>query len=208
MSEKKAKTTTKKVAKKEVVKKTHTPKKEIKKEEVKKEIKVEEARTEKKAQVKKEETKKEATVEKKVVKKKVYIKKVKKENKQKSSEAKNNQVEKAKEDKKIPTFRGRFGKANIRRRNKAKWTKWRRPRGIDLDKGLNHGFRPKIGYRTKKDTRGIHPSGYQEVRVENPAQLDNINVKTQAIKIGSTVGKRKRNEIVTKANKKGIWILN
>ncbi len=200
------------------VKKKTTKKTVDKKETVKKEAKVHEkkenheakhtsAKTETKKEVKVE--KKEAIKEeKKEVKKKIYIKKVKKENKTKSSEAKSLQEVLKNTKKRIPTFRGRFGKANIRRLNKAKWTKWRRPRGIDLDKGLNHGFRPKTGYRNEKKIRGTHPSGYIEVRVENVNQLEQINNKTQAIKIGSTVGKRKRNQIVESANKKGIWILN
>lgn len=145
---------------------------------------------------------------KKEVKKKKFIPKVKKSNKTKSSEAKKVQETLKEVKKKLPTFRGRFGKKNIRRKSKAKWDKWRKPRGIDLDRGLEHGYTPKIGYKTKSEIRGIHPSGYSEVRVENIKQLENINSKKEAVKIGSTVGKRKRNEIIKKANEKGIWILN
>jgi large subunit ribosomal protein L32e len=145
------------------------------------------------------------TKTKKPVKK--YILKVKKENKKKSAEAK--AIQKTLVDKKkLPTFRGRFGKKNIRKKSIAKWKKWRKPRSIDLDRGLQHGFRPKIGYRNKAILRGIHPSGYVEIRVENVADLSKVDVKLNAIRISATVGKRKRNLIVTEANKKGIWILN
>ena len=172
-----------------------------------------------KTEVKKEETTKKATKEgkadakpvakdevKKEVKKK-WIPKVKKENKKKSTEALD--VQKTlKGKKKLPTFRGRFGKKNIRRKSKAKWQKWRKPRSIDLDRGLQHGFRPKIGYRNKASLRDIHPSGYTEIMIKTLNDLDTVNVKTEAIRISATVGKRKRNDIVTKANEKGIWILN
>ncbi len=204
------------VAKKEhKTKKTVVTKKNIEKEpviETKNKTEIASKTVEKK-EVKKEITnkeiekndKKESKTEKEV--KKIFIKKEKKVNKNKSSEAKENQ--KIIEDKKKhPTFRGRFGKKNIRRKSNKKWQKWRKPRSIDLDRGLQHGFRPKIGYRSKKEIRDIHPSGYKEIRVENVKDLEKVNVKENAIRIGSTVGKRKRNEIIKNANKKGIWILN
>ena len=172
-----------------------------------------------KTEVKKEETTKKATKEgkadakpvakaevKKEVKKK-WIPKVKKENKKKSTEALDIQKT-LKGKKKLPTFRGRFGKKNIRRKSKAKWQKWRKPRSIDLDRGLQHGFRPKIGYRNQASLRDIHPSGYTEVMIKTLNDLEAVNVKTEAIRISATVGKRKRNDIVTKANEKGIWVLN
>lgn len=191
MTEKKS---TKKVAKEAAVEK------EVKKEDTSK------AKTEKfdaKKDIKKDDKK----VEKKVVKKK-YIAKTKKLNRNKSAEAKKVQEKLSELKKKLPTFRGRFGKKNIRKKSKAKWQKWRKPRSIDLDRGLQHGYRPKIGYRTEREIRGMHPSGYKEVRIENVSQLEKVDEKTQAIRIGATVGKRKRNEIVKVANEKGVWILN
>ncbi len=168
-----------------------------------------EKKHETKAEIKKEHSEKKHETEKEVkkeIKKKKFILEEKKENKTKSKEAK--EIQKTLDKKRLPTFRGRFGKKNIRRKSKKKWQKWRKPRSIDLDRGLQHGFRPKIGYRTKAETRGLHPSGYKEIRVENLNDLEKVNIKTEAIRIGATVGKRKRNDIVKKANEKGIWILN
>ena len=136
-----------------------------------------------------------------------YIPKVKKENKSKSKEAREAQKKISKKKSK-PVFRGRFGKKNIRRKSIAKWDKWRKPRGIDLDKGLQHGFRPKIGYRNQKEIRGLHPSGYFEILVCNENDLEKINPKINAARLSSRLGKRKRNEIIKKANEKGIWVLN
>ncbi len=139
--------------------------------------------------------------------KKNYIQKVKKANVKKSTEALEAQ-KMLKSKKKHPTFRGRFGKRNIRRKSKAKWNKWRKSHGIDLDRGLQHGYRPKVGYGNPAEIKGVHASGYREVRVENVADLEKINPKTEAARIGAAVGKKKRNDIVTIANEKNIRILN
>jgi large subunit ribosomal protein L32e len=165
-----------------------------------------EAHTEKKADEKKTAEKNIEEKKAEVVKKK-YIPYVKKENKAKSKEARENQKLIIKK-KHTPVFRGRFGKKNIRRKSIAKWDKWRKPHGIDLDKGIQHGFRPKIGYRRSVEVRGIHPSGYNEIMVCNFNDLAKINPKTQAARLSRTLGKRKRNEIMKKANEKGVWVLN
>jgi large subunit ribosomal protein L32e len=198
----KQKTIKKKITKKETNTLTN------KKEETKK-PKIEEQKTTKKEPTKTETIvkKDKKIVENKEPKKKKYIQKEKKTNKKKSDEAKKNQkILEAKKD--HPTFRGRFGKKNIRKKSNKKWQKWRKPRSIDLDRGLQHGYRPKIGYRNQKEIRNIHPSGYKEIRIENVNDLEKVNVKENAIRIGATVGKRKRNDIIKKANEKGIWILN
>ncbi len=138
---------------------------------------------------------------------KKFIQYVKKENKAKSKEARENQ-KKLLAKTHTPVFRGRFGKKNIRRKSIAKWDKWRKPHGIDLDKGLQHGFRPKIGYGRAVEIRDIHPSGYIDVLVCNINDLEKINPKVEAARFSRTIGKRKRNELMKKANEKGIWVLN
>ena len=172
--------------------------------------KVEAKKEAKGAEEKKGAEKKDAkgTAEKKVVVKKKYIPFVEKKNEKKSAEAKANQKLIATHKKKHPVFRGRFGKKNIRRKSIAKWDKWRKPHGIDLDKGLQHGFRPKVGYGSNGKIRGMHPSGYREVMVCNENDLAKVDPKVNAIRISATLGKRKRNVIVAKANEKKIWILN
>ena len=88
---------------------------------------------------------------------------------------------------------------------------WRRPRGIDSKIRLKKKGYPKmpdIGYRSPKLIRGLHPSGFREVLVYNPSQLDNINPDREAIRIAHSVGKKKRMEIIKKAEELGIKILN
>jgi len=88
---------------------------------------------------------------------------------------------------------------------------WRRPRGIDSKmrrKIKGWPKCPEAGYRGPKAARGLHPSGYEEVLVYNPDDLDKIDPKIQAARIAHTVGIKKRMEIIAKATSKGIRILN
>ncbi|RLG60546.1 50S ribosomal protein L32e [Candidatus Geothermarchaeota archaeon] len=88
---------------------------------------------------------------------------------------------------------------------------WRRPRGIDSKMRLKKKGRPpipNIGYRVPKIVRGRHPSGFIEVLVHNVKELEGIDPKRYAIRIASTVGRRKRIEIIKMADKLGIKVLN
>jgi len=168
---------------------------------------------EKKIEIKKDESKKEdlkgekKTETKKIIIKKKFIPRTKKIEIKKSAEAFEMQ-KKLKARKWHPVFRGRFGKKCIRRKSIAKWDKWRKNRSIDSDTSIRHGFRPKIGYGNPAEIRGIHPSGYCEVKICNVKDLEKINPKTEAGRISAVVGKKKRNDIISKANEMKIKILN
>lgn len=87
---------------------------------------------------------------------------------------------------------------------------WRRPKGRHSRVRLQVNgapAKPKVGYRTSKEVRGLHPSGYEEVMVHNTDDLDNIE-EGQAARIGSTVGGRKRAAIIEKAEEEDIKVLN
>ena len=88
---------------------------------------------------------------------------------------------------------------------------WRRPRGgLSKQRRGIKGKGPKVqaGYRTPKAVRGKHPSGFEEVRVENPDDLDGVDGDTQAVRIASSVGARKRERIEELAEDAGIRVLN
>jgi large subunit ribosomal protein L32e len=65
-----------------------------------------------------------------------------------------------------------------------------------------------IGYRGPAAVRNLHPSGFEEVMVYNADSLDKIDPKAQAIRIGGTVGVKKRLVIEARAAELGIRVLN
>jgi len=72
-------------------------------------------------------------------------------------------------------------------------------------------YRPNvvsIGYRGPAKVRGLHPSGFEEVMVWNPDQLDRVDPKVQAVRVGGSVGFKKRQAIEHKADELGIRVLN
>ncbi|BDZ69064.1 50S ribosomal protein L32e [Methanobacterium ferruginis] len=89
--------------------------------------------------------------------------------------------------------------------------KWRKTRGKTSKTRRYEGRKPAmptIGYCSPKATKGLHPSGYQDVLVCNVKDLENLNPETQAGRISSTVGLRKREIMLEKADELGIKILN
>jgi large subunit ribosomal protein L32e len=54
----------------------------------------------------------------------------------------------------------------------------------------------------------MHPSGYYEVRVFSPDELDGMDPAVSAVRIGGTVGGRKRAIIQEKAIAAGLKVLN
>jgi len=88
---------------------------------------------------------------------------------------------------------------------------WRKPKGIDSKMRLRVKGWPKIvkvGYRGPSLVRGLHPSGFRDILVYNVSDLERLNPKTDAARIASTVGAKKRKEILTKAKELGINVLN
>lgn len=88
---------------------------------------------------------------------------------------------------------------------------WRRPKGKSSKMRLSKkGWPPivSIGYGLPKSIKSLHPSGLKEVLVFNPKELEKVNPEKEAVRIGHTVGKRKRLQIIEKAKELGIKILN
>ncbi|MFB6301200.1 MAG: 50S ribosomal protein L32e [Halobacteriales archaeon] len=88
---------------------------------------------------------------------------------------------------------------------------WRRPRGIHSKqrKGVKgKGDTVEAGFRTAKAVRGKHPSGFEEVRVHRPEDLDDVDPDREAVRIASAVGGRKRERIEDRAMEEEIRVLN
>jgi large subunit ribosomal protein L32e len=88
---------------------------------------------------------------------------------------------------------------------------WRRPRGgLSKQRRRMKGKGPVVeaGYRTPEAVRGRHPSGFEEVRVHTPSELEGIDGDSHAIRIASSVGGRKRERIEDQAEDAGVRVLN
>ena len=91
-------------------------------------------------------------------------------------------------------------------------TTWRKPKGVDNHqrKQKSRG-RPgivKIGFGGPKDSRGMHPSGYSDNLVYTVADLENLDPKTDGVRLGHSVGTKKRKEIMTAAIEKKFKVFN
>ncbi len=88
---------------------------------------------------------------------------------------------------------------------------WRKARGIDSRtriKSKSGVKSPSPGYRGPKKLRGLHPSGYEEVRVETSDDLKTLNNKKHAIKISTQLGVKKRIKLIDYAKNRGFKVLN
>jgi large subunit ribosomal protein L32e len=88
---------------------------------------------------------------------------------------------------------------------------WRRPTGYTSKLRINLKYRPskvRVGFRAPKLVRGLHSSGFKEIIIHTVKELDTIDPKTQAVRIGGTVGTKKRLAIAKRAGELEIRILN
>ncbi len=105
-------------------------------------------------------------------------------------------------------FKGRFGKRDVRRKKNKKWQRWRKLQGTDMMREQEDGRIPGTGYRTPKEIRFMHPSGFHEKNVLNAGDLRGINPENTAARISSKIGKKKRIAIINEAKKLKIKMLN
>jgi len=119
------------------------------------------------------------------------------------------------EEERLLKQRQRVGKPQFNRQDyhkkKRTPTSWRKPRGtLSKQRRGIKGKGPKVeaGFRTPTAVRGKHPSGFEEVRVHNADDLDGVDPDTEAVRIASKVGARKRETIEEQAEEAGIRVLN
>ena len=96
-----------------------------------------------------------------------------------------------------------------------RWTRvsdrWRKLRGIDSytrQKKKGRIAMVESGYRSPKATRYLHPSLFKEVLVYRPSDLENLDADIHAVRIGASVGARKRQAIIAEADAKFLRVLN
>ena len=90
-------------------------------------------------------------------------------------------------------------------------TGWRKPNGMQSSQRMNRKYRSpmaRVGYGKVASVRNLHPSGFKEVLVYRPDDLDDIDPTVQAARVGRTVGRRKRVLIHERADELGIRVLN
>ncbi|MDB2224359.1 50S ribosomal protein L32e [Halorubrum ezzemoulense] len=90
-------------------------------------------------------------------------------------------------------------------------TSWRKPRGgLSKQRRRMKSKGPVVeaGFRSPTASRDLHPSGFEEVRVHNTDDLEGVDGDTQAVRIASKVGGRKRELIEDEAEERGIRVLN
>ena len=88
---------------------------------------------------------------------------------------------------------------------------WKKPRGIDNKMRTELQGWPKsvkVGYRGPAAVRGLHSSGMEEVMVWNAKDLEKVDPETQVARIGGTVGGKKKETMLEKAEELKIRILN
>ncbi|MFA5267596.1 MAG: 50S ribosomal protein L32e [Methanoregula sp.] len=88
---------------------------------------------------------------------------------------------------------------------------WRKPRGQhnkQREQKKAKGALPKPGFGSPIAVRGMHPSGFFEVLVTSLKDLEGLDPKTQAVRLGATVGTRKRTIIQEQAVSAGLKVLN
>lgn len=120
-------------------------------------------------------------------------------------------------DKRLLRERAKMNKARPKFRRQESWRykrlskSWRKPVGID--NSMRHHKRgiPKIvriGYRGPKAVRGLTSNGMEEVLVHNVNGLEQIDKKVQVVRIGATVGVKKKVAITNRADELEIKIIN
>ncbi|WP_442909382.1 50S ribosomal protein L32e [Halovenus sp. HT40] len=119
------------------------------------------------------------------------------------------------DEQRLLTQRSRVGTPKFNRQDHHKKkrvpTSWRRPKGTlsKQRRGIKgKGDKVQAGFRSPKAVRGRHPSGFEEVRVHNVDDLEGVDGDTEAVRIASKVGARKRERIEEVAEDEGIRVLN
>jgi len=110
--------------------------------------------------------------------------------------------------KKTPDF-VRFNPSHLKRLDES----WRKPKGGDSKvrkKKKGKPRMPTVGFRVPREVRGLLRDGTKPVLVHNLAELESLKEKKEEVSviIASSVGKRKRELIIKKAEELGLKVIN
>lgn len=89
--------------------------------------------------------------------------------------------------------------------------KWRRPRGRHSKLRIERkarGSLPKPSYSSPRAVRGLNPKGLREVRVFSLGELKGIDPEKEAVVIGGSVGKAKREALIKRAKSLKLSVSN
>ncbi|MBR9689470.1 MAG: 50S ribosomal protein L32e [Candidatus Altiarchaeota archaeon] len=87
---------------------------------------------------------------------------------------------------------------------------WRKPRGAKNPAKRGAAGRPALpspGHGSPRATRGRHPSGLIDTLVNNLKDMKGLKKGEHIVRIGGSVGKRKRLDIFKKARESGIRVV-
>ena len=105
----------------------------------------------------------------------------------------------------------KFGRQEWFRYYRLSRTGWRKPKGLQSKQRLNMKYRTpmaRVGYGKISSVRGLHSSGFEDVLVNNPTDLDGLDPERQAVRVSASVGNRKRAKIHDRADDLGLRVLN
>lgn len=90
--------------------------------------------------------------------------------------------------------------------------RWRKPKGVDnhqrKQKSRGRPGLVKVGYRGPKMSRHLHPSGYTDNLVYRVSDLDGLDPSKDGVRLGASVGTRKRVDVIKEAMKRRFHIFN
>lgn len=113
--------------------------------------------------------------------------------------------------KKMSARRPHFVRQDYHHRMRVEDDLWRAPKGRHSKMRQRiHGHRKRVavGYRGPVEVRGLYRTGAAIVRIENLAQLMNLDAKNSVVIISANVGAKKRYELLKKAAEKKISVIN
>ncbi|MEL9929793.1 MAG: 50S ribosomal protein L32e [Sulfolobales archaeon] len=88
---------------------------------------------------------------------------------------------------------------------------WRKPKGNDNKLRLRlKGYPPivEVGFRSSREIRGLHPSGLKPVVVSSMKEIEKLDPSKHIVYISSSVGMRKRIELIKLLEERGFRIAN